>query len=213
MFGLFTAFNADVVNDVTLYKAVVPARFGGRSSAILDILPKAGSVDKWGGDLMLSNYSGKLSLNGPLIKDKVSILGGFRLSYINWFLNSLSNPTVKNSQANFYDGNLVISAPVSENNEFTYSYYTSYDDFAFASDTTISWKNTAHSLQWKSKLSSRLSLEALATIRSMTTESSTKVGSMILKSSQEFRIWEENFFWGIISMRPIKSSLGVNLSR
>jgi len=161
MFGLFTAFNADVVNDVTLYKAVVPARFGGRSSAILDILPKAGSVDKWGGDLMVSNFSGKLSVNGPLIKDKVSILGGFRISYINWFLNSLSNPTVKNSNANFYDGNLVISAPVSENNEFTYSYYTSYDDFAFASDTTISWKNTAHSLQWKSKLSSKLSLEAL----------------------------------------------------
>lgn len=161
MFGLFTAFNADVVNDVTLYKAVVPAKFGGRSSAILDILPKAGSVDKWGGDLMVSNFSGKLSVNGPLIKDKVSILGGFRISYINWFLNSLSNPTVKNSNANFYDGNLVISAPVSENNEFTYSYYTSYDDFAFASDTTISWKNTAHSLQWKSRLSSKLSLEAL----------------------------------------------------
>lgn len=161
MFGLFTAFNADVVNDVTLYKAVVPARYGGRSSAILDILPKAGSVDKWGGDLMLSNFSGKLSVNGPLIKDKVSILGGFRISYINWFLNSLSNPTVKNSRANFYDGNLVISAPVSDKNEFTYSYYTSYDDFAFASDTTISWKNIAHSLQWKSRLTSKLSLEAL----------------------------------------------------
>ena len=29
MFGLFTAFNPDMVNDVTLYKAVVPARFGG----------------------------------------------------------------------------------------------------------------------------------------------------------------------------------------
>jgi hypothetical protein len=161
MFGLFTAFNADVVNDVTLYKAVVPARFGGRSSAILDILPKAGSVTKWGGDLMLSNYSGKLSVNGPVIKDKVSILGGFRISYINWFLNSLSNPTVRNSQANFYDGNLVISAPVSDKNEFTYSYYTSYDDFAFASDTTISWRNNAHTLQWKSRLSSKLSLEAL----------------------------------------------------
>ncbi|RIW16475.1 TonB-dependent receptor [Algoriphagus lacus] len=161
MFGLFTAFNADVVNDVTLYKAVVPSRFGGRSSAILDILPKAGGLDKWGGDLMLSNFSGKLSLNGPLIKDKVSILGGFRISYINWFLNSLSNPTLKNSQANFYDGNLVINAPISDKNEFTYSYYTSYDDFAFSSDTTISWRNTAHSVQWKSQLSSKLSLEAL----------------------------------------------------
>lgn len=161
MFGLFTAFNADVVNDVTLYKAVVPAKYGGRSSAILDILPKTGGVSKWGGDLMVSNYSGKLSLNGPLIKDKVSILGGFRISYINWFLQTLSNPTVKNSNANFYDGNLIINAPLSDKNEFTYSYYTSYDDFAFSSDTTISWKNTAHSLQWKSKLSSKLSLEAL----------------------------------------------------
>ena len=161
MFGLFTAFNADVVNDVTLYKAVVPARFGGRSSAILDILPKAGGVDRWGGDVMLSNYSGKISLNGPLVKDKVSILGGFRISYINWLLQSMSNPTLRNSNANFYDGNLIINAPLSDKNEFTYSYYTSYDDFAFASDTTISWKNDAHSFQWKSQLSEKLSLEAL----------------------------------------------------
>jgi len=161
MFGLFTAFNAEMVNDVTLYKAVVPARYGGRSSSILDILPKAGSVDKWGADLMVSNYSGKVSVNGPLIKDKVSILGGFRISYINWFLQAMNNETLRNSNANFYDGNLIINAPVSDNNEFTYSYYTSYDDFAFSSDTTISWKNTAHSLQWKSKLSEKLSLEAL----------------------------------------------------
>ncbi|MBC6366390.1 TonB-dependent receptor [Algoriphagus sp. AK58] len=161
MFGLFTAFNPDMVNDVTLYKAVVPARFGGRSSAILDILPKAGSIDKWGGDLMVSNYSGKVSLNGPLVKNKVSVLGGFRISYINWLLQSLSNPTLNSSNANFYDGNIVVNAPLSEKNEFTYSYYTSYDDFAFASDTTISWKNTAHSLQWKSKFSEKLSLEAI----------------------------------------------------
>ncbi len=73
----------------------------------------------------------------------------------------MSNQTLRSSNANFYDGNLIISAPLSENNEFTYSYYTSYDDFAFSSDTTISWKNTSHSLQWKSKLSEKLSLEAL----------------------------------------------------
>lgn len=161
LFGLFTSFNADVVNDVTLYKSVIPTRFGGRGSSILDILPKAGSVDRWGGDLMLSNYSGKIGINGPLVKEKVSIRGGFRGSYINWFLGALSNPDLNTSSANFYDGNLVISAPVSDKNEFTYSYYTSYDDFAFASDTTISWKNNSHSLQWKSKLSDKLSLDAL----------------------------------------------------
>lgn len=161
LFGLFTSFNADIVNDVTLYKSVIPSRFGGRGSSILDILPKAGSVTDWGGDLMVSNVSGKVGINGPIVKDKVSMKAGFRMSYINWFLGALSNPDLKNSQANFYDGNLVISAPISENNEFTYSFYTSYDDFAFSSDTTISWKNTSHSLQWKSRLTEKLSLEAL----------------------------------------------------
>lgn len=161
LFGLFTSFNADIVNDVTLYKSVIPSRFGGRGSSILDILPKAGSVTDWGGDLMVSNVSGKVGINGPIVKDKVSMKAGFRMSYINWFLGALSNLDLKNSQANFYDGNLVISAPISEKNEFTYSFYTSYDDFAFSSDTTISWKNTSHSLQWKSRLTEKLSLEAL----------------------------------------------------
>ncbi|NVK50882.1 MAG: TonB-dependent receptor [Cyclobacteriaceae bacterium] len=161
LFGLFTSFNADIVNDVTLYKSVIPPKFGGRGSSILDILPKAGSIDKWGGDLMLSNYSGKIGINGPLVKDKVSIRGGFRGSYINWFLNSLSNPDLKNSQANFYDGNLVISAPISEEQEFTYSYYTSYDDFAFASDTTISWKNNSHSFSWKGRFGEKVGVQAL----------------------------------------------------
>ncbi|MHA7131752.1 TonB-dependent receptor [Algoriphagus namhaensis] len=161
LFGLFTSFNPDMVNQVTLYKSVIPAKFGGRGSSILDISPKAGSVDQWGADLMLSNYSGKISVNGPLVKEKISIRGGIRGSYINWFLNTLSNPDLKNSQASFYDANVVISAPISENNELTYSFYTSYDDFGFASDTTISWRNTSHSLQWKSKINSKLSLEAL----------------------------------------------------
>jgi hypothetical protein len=53
LFGLFTSFNADIVNDVTLYKSVIPSRFGGRGSSILDILPKAGSVTDWGGDLSI----------------------------------------------------------------------------------------------------------------------------------------------------------------
>lgn len=161
LFGLFTSFNPDVINDFTLYKSVIPARFGGRGSSILDVVPKAGSVSNWGGDLMVSNVSGKIGVNGPIVKDKVSLKGGFRGSYINWFLGALSNPDLKNSQANFYDGNFIINAPISENNEITYSFYTSYDDFAFASDTTVSWKNTSQSLQWKSRLTEKLNLEVL----------------------------------------------------
>ncbi|WP_192347819.1 TonB-dependent receptor [Algoriphagus sp. Y33] len=161
LFGLYTSFNADLVKDATLYKSVIPSRYGGRGSSILDIIPKSGSVAKWGAGVMVSNVSGKVSFHGSLIKDKVSVLGGIRGSYINWFLNSLRNPDLKNSRADFYDGNLIISAPISDKTEFGYSFYRSYDDFALASDTTISWANTSHSLQWKSVLSQSLSLEVL----------------------------------------------------
>ena len=36
-FGLFSAFNPDVVKTVELYKSSIPARYGGRLSSVIDI--------------------------------------------------------------------------------------------------------------------------------------------------------------------------------
>lgn len=160
LFGLFTAFNPDVVNDFTLYKAIIPTKFGGRGSSILDISPKSGSLTEWGGDLMVGSVSGKVSLNGPVIKDKVSAKIGFRGSYINWLLNSLNSPTLRTSQANFNDVNGILYGEINENHNLTYSFYRSYDDFALASDTTISWTNLSHTLRYQGKFSEKFSLDA-----------------------------------------------------
>ncbi len=162
LFGLFTAFNPDIVNDVTLYKAVIPAKFGGRGSSILDIVPKSGSTTNWGGDLMLGNFSGKLSLNGPLVKDKISAQVGIRGSYINWLLQSLNNPDLRTSQANFYDANGILYGEINDKNSITYSFYNSYDDFALASDTTISWKNQSHSLRYAGSFSKKTTIDLMA---------------------------------------------------
>ncbi|MDO9552067.1 TonB-dependent receptor [Rhodonellum sp.] len=161
LFGLFTAFNPDIVNDVTLYKAVIPAEFGGRGSSILDIVPKSGSLTKWGGDLMAGNFSGKLSLNGPIVKDRISAQVGLRGSYINWLLKSLNNPDLRTSQANFYDANGIVYGEINEKNNVTYSFYNSYDDFALASDTTISWKNQSHSLKYEGSFSEKTAIDIL----------------------------------------------------
>lgn len=161
LFGLFTAFNPDVVNDFTLYKAIIPSKFGGRGSSILDIGPKSGSLDKWGGDLMAGSVSGKFSLNGPIVKDKISAKVGFRGSYINWLLKSLNDPLLRNSQANFNDVNGILYGEINENHNLTYSFYRSYDDFALASDTTISWTNLSHSLKYAGKLSEKASVDVI----------------------------------------------------
>jgi hypothetical protein len=162
LFGLFTAFNPDLVNDVTLYKAVIPSKYGGRGSSILDIVPKSGGLTKWGGDLMAGNFSSKASFNGPIIKDKVSAQVAFRGSYINWLLKSLSNPDLRTSSANFNDANGILYGEINEKNSITYSFYNSYDAFAIASDTTISWKNQSHSIRYNGSFSENTKVDLIA---------------------------------------------------
>ena len=42
-FGFFSAFNADAVKDVQLYKGAFPAKYGGRLSSVVDLTGKTGS--------------------------------------------------------------------------------------------------------------------------------------------------------------------------
>lgn len=161
LFGLFTAFNPDVVNDFTLYKAIIPARFGGRGSSILDIAPKSGSLTRWGGDMMVGTVTGKASVNGPIVKDVVSAQLSFRGSYINWLLNSLNNPDLRTSQANFNDVNGILYGEINENHNLTYSFYRSYDDFALASDTTISWTNQSQSIHYSGRFGEKAEVDLI----------------------------------------------------
>ena len=43
MFGFFPAFNADVIDDFSLYKGYMPAKYGGRLSSIFDINARTGN--------------------------------------------------------------------------------------------------------------------------------------------------------------------------
>lgn len=162
LFGVFTAFNADAISNVVLNKSVVPAKFGGRGSSIMEITTRGGNLNKWNTDLMLSTFSAKASFDGPIVKDRVSALIAARGSYVNWLLGSLSNPDLRNSAANFYDMNVILTGAINDKNIITYSFYNSYDDFALASDTTISWTNRSHSLRYQSTLSDKLDMDITA---------------------------------------------------
>jgi len=184
LFGLFTAFNPDVVNDFTLYKAIIPTRFGGRGSSILDIGPKSGSLTKWGGDFMVGTVSGKASVNGPIVKDVLSAQVSFRGSYINWLLNALENPDLRTSQANFNDVNAIIYGEINENNNLTYSFYRSYDDFALASDTTISWTNQSQSIRYSGRFGEKANLDIIGfqTLYDFTIFNQSGINNFDLKS-------------------------------
>ena len=156
LFGFFSAFNPDVLKDVELYKSTIPARFGGRLASVLDISTREGNKKKFAGSGGIGPVTGRLTLEGPIINEKTSIIVGGRANYSNWLLKRLNNTDYKNSKASFYDVNLGVAHQVNEKNNLTLHAYASSDGFRFRTDTTYNYKNQNASLKWKSLFNEKL---------------------------------------------------------
>ncbi len=147
-FGLFSAFNPEVVKDVELYKASIPARFGGRLSSVLNISSREGNKKEFAGSAGIGLLTSRLNIEGPLIKDKTSFILGGRTTYADWLLKKLPDE-YKNSRASFYDLNLDISHEINKKNNLYLTGYISNDRFNLNSDTVYNYKNQNLSLKWK----------------------------------------------------------------
>jgi len=148
LFGFFSAFNPDLISNVTLYKGGGPAHFGSRISSVLDVSLRNGDAGKHTVSGGVGLISSRLSLEGPIVKNKSTYLIGGRFSYANWLVNATDNISLKNSAANFLDFTGKIFHTINENNYVTLSAYKSYDDFKLATDSVFSWSTANFSLKW-----------------------------------------------------------------
>src|SRR5690606_41141696 len=103
LFGFFSAFNPDMVSDVALFKGGGPANFGGRVSSVLKVDLKNGDAGKHTVTGGVGLVSSRLSVEGPIKREKSSYLLGGRISYNNWLVRAKNNLQLENSSANFYD--------------------------------------------------------------------------------------------------------------
>ena len=85
LFGFFSAFNPDVVNDFTLYKSNIPAKYGGRLSSIFELSAKQGNAEKFSARGGISPITTRLLVEGPIVKDKLNFLVGLRSTYSDGF--------------------------------------------------------------------------------------------------------------------------------
>lgn len=159
VFGFFSVFNPAVVNNATLYKSGVPAKYGGRLSSVLNVDLKEGDYQNYHMNAGLGIVSSKLAFDGPIIKDKLSFLIGSRASYSDWLLQTAKASEFANSSASFLDLNLKFSYILNDKNKISYSGYYSKDGFGFASDTTFDWSTFNHSLLWKHIISDKAVLD------------------------------------------------------
>lgn len=84
--GFFSAFNTDAVKNVTMYKGSFPARFGGRLSSVLDVTQNNGNDQELHGNVSLGLIDAKVSLEGPIVKERTTFSLSARRTYAELFL-------------------------------------------------------------------------------------------------------------------------------
>ena len=107
--GLFSTFNDDALGSATLYKGLLPAQYGGASSAVLDLTGRTGNKHDWHGGASIGLLSAKGTIEGPIVKDKASFRVTARRTYMDMFLklsddfknNTLYNKILLNINTKF----------------------------------------------------------------------------------------------------------------
>ncbi len=155
LLGFFSVFNNDAVKDVKLYKGDIPASQGGRLSSLLDVRMKDGNLKNFSGTGGVGLISSRLTLEGPIIKDKTSFIVSGRRTYADLFIPLFGNEDLDGSKLYFYDLNAKISHIINENNRIFASAYFGSDVFKneFAG---MNLGNNTLTLRWNHLFSKKL---------------------------------------------------------
>ena len=144
--GLFSAFNDDALGSATLYKGLLPAQYGGASSAVLDLTGRTGNKQDLHGGVSIGLLSAKGTIEGPIAKDKASFLVTARRTYLDAFLKLTDD--FRNNTLYFYDINAKFDWTIGQRDQLFLSFFTGYDRTALEDMIDIRWNNLASSLKW-----------------------------------------------------------------
>ena len=156
LFGFFSVFNPDIIKNFDLYKGGIPARYGGRLSSVLDISMKDGNKRELVGSGGIGPMTTRLTLEGPIKKNRSSFILGGRGTYSDWILRRLEDPELRNSSAGYYDLNGKINLNLSEKDRLDFSGYFSRDRFVLNGDTAYSYRNINGAINWKHLFNNKL---------------------------------------------------------
>lgn len=162
LFGFFSLFNGDALRSVELIKGGFPARYGGRLSSVLDIHMKDGNKEKIHGEGGIGIISSRLTLEGPLVKNKSSFLISGRRTYSELLTSVIMPPTVDLGYY-FYDINAKADWVFSDKDKILLSFYNGRDRFylnegneRYATNGGLTWQNVTTTLRWNHVVSGKL---------------------------------------------------------
>lgn len=157
LFGFFSTFNTDAVKDLKIYKGGFPAQYGGRLSSVLDVKLKEGNNKEFSGSGGLGLIASRLTLEGPIQKNKSSFIVSGRRTYVDLFTRMVNRANADNEDFSpipdyyFYDLNTKINFELGEKDRLFLSGYFGRDVFGFEGDFfdfSFDWGNATGTARW-----------------------------------------------------------------
>ncbi len=155
LMGFFSVFNNDAIKDVKLYKGDIPASSGGRLSSLLDVRMKDGNSKKFSGTGGIGTISSRLTLEGPIVKDKASFIVSGRRTYADIFLKFSPKKSNRDTRIYFYDFNAKVNYNIDKNNRVFISAYYGKDIFK-NEDFKMGWGNNTFTARWNHLFSQKM---------------------------------------------------------
>jgi hypothetical protein len=163
LFGFFSIFNSDAIKNASLVKGGMPAQYGGRLSSVLDVAMKDGNNQKFTGEGGIGLIASRLSLQGPIVKDKASFMVSGRRTYIDVLMKPFISKDANGAGSGyyFYDLNAKVNYRFSDKDRLYLSGYFGRDNFNFVNkkrsfSANIPWGNATATLRWNHVFGPRL---------------------------------------------------------
>ncbi len=194
LFGFFSVFNTDALNNVTLIKGGMPANYGGRLSSVVDVSMKEGNMKEFHAEGGIGLIASRLTLEGPIKKEKGSFMLSGRRTYIDVLIKPFASGTLANSGYFFYDANLKANYKITDKDRIYLSGYFGRDQFRFGNESgtfnaDIPWGNSTATLRWNHLFNNKLFLNTTAVYNDYQFSFGAKQGDVEFKLSSGVRDW------------------------
>ncbi len=171
MLGFFSVFNGDFVSEVTLFKGNIPARYGMRSSSVLDVKMNRWATKKLNVLGGIGIASSNIGVKSKHFNDKLDLHIGGRLSYVDWILDLVPDGDINGSTARYEDLNLNARLSINEKNQLLLTNYYGNDFFNYSDDVIYEWQTVNNGLKWTKILNNDWIIES-SVLRSRLSNSS-----------------------------------------
>jgi len=156
LLGFFSTFNSDAIKDVTLYKGNTPAQYGSRLSSVMDVKMNDGNNQRISVNGGIGIIASRLTVEGPIVKNKGSFLISARRTYADIFLKASKDTVVNKSALYFYDLNFKANYQLGEHDKIYLSGYLGQDKLALGDLFGIDWGNKTGTLRWNHQFGPKL---------------------------------------------------------